>query len=185
MNDVPGYLEPSKLRAASSIPEKMIKTDHAGENGAVNIYRAQKIGASIRARSLLPQLSEFQSHEEEHRRIFQGHLTSVGVRRCVSYHLCGAGGFALGFVTGLIGPKAIAATTYAVEHVVLEHLEEQLSYLKGRDQAAFECVHRIYADEKEHHDSAESMFDLNGPLTRLLIKIVKFSTEWVIRIGMR
>lgn len=185
MNDARSYLSPTKLRVASSIPEKMIKTDHAGENGAVNIYRAQRLVASIRARALLPQLTEFQRHEEEHRQIFRDHLKAIGVRRCVSYHLCGAGGFALGFVTGLMGPKAIAATTYAVEHVVLDHLEEQLSYLKDTDPAAYACVHRIYADEKEHHDTAEHMFDLNGPLSQSLIKIVQFSTEWVIRIGMR
>ena len=58
------------MRAAKTVAEKMIKVDHTGENGAVNIYRAQRLAASIRARSLLPQLKEFQEHEEEHREIF-------------------------------------------------------------------------------------------------------------------
>lgn len=185
MSDHAKPLPHAKLRVASSVAEKMIKTDHAGENGAVNIYRAQRITALIRARSLLPQLKEFQSHEEEHRRVFQSHLHSIGVRRCVSYHLCGAGGFVLGFFTGVMGAKAIAATTYAVENVVLSHLKGQLAYLKGTDQSAFECVNGIYADEKEHHDTAKQLVNADGLLTRTLISIVKFSTEWVIRIGMR
>lgn len=175
----------ARPRAAASIAEKMIKTDHAGENGAVNIYRAQRIAASIRARALLPQLAEFQKHEEEHRRVFGKHLQSIGVRRCISYHFCGVGGFVLGLMTGLIGPSAIAATTYAVEHVVLSHLEEQLEYLEGVNQPAHDCVSAIYADEKEHHDTAEHQIQSNGLLTRTLIRIVKFSTEQVIKIGMR
>jgi ubiquinone biosynthesis monooxygenase Coq7 len=174
-----------RLRRAASIAEKMIKVDHAGENGAVNIYRAQRLAASLRAPSLRPQLLEFQRHEEEHRRIFQTQLTEIGVRRCVSFHACGVGGFTLGLVTGIIGPSAIAATTYTVEHVVLAHLQEQMEFLKSDDQRAYDCVVQIYADEKSHHDTAASQIATHGPLTRALIAIVQASTELVIRFGMR
>lgn len=91
-------------RKAATIAEKMIKVDHAGENGAVNIYRGQALSAKLRAPRLLSQLKEFQEHEQEHRYIFCSHLDAVGVKRCASYHLCGLGGFTLGLVTGLIGP---------------------------------------------------------------------------------
>jgi ubiquinone biosynthesis monooxygenase Coq7 len=174
-----------KLRPASTVAEKMIKVDHAGENGAVNIYRAQKLVARIRAPSLIKQLAEFQQHEEEHRRIFGDHLAGIGVRRCVSYHLSGAGGFSLGFVTGLIGPSAIAATTFAVEHVVLRHLEEQLEYLQRASPDARACVMRIYDDERAHHDTALGQLPREGRLTRSLIAVVQLCTELVIRIGMR
>jgi len=91
----------------------------------------------------------------------------------------------LGFITGLIGPSAIAATTFAVEHVVLGHLEHQMNFLKDVDHAAYNCVNRIYADEKAHHDTAEQQIKSDGFLTRSLIEIVKFSTGQVIRFGMR
>jgi ubiquinone biosynthesis monooxygenase Coq7 len=174
-----------KLRPADTVAEKMIKVDHAGENGAVNIYRAQKLVAAFRARSLVGQLAEFQRHEEEHRRIFRDHLASIGVRRCVSYRLSGAGGFSLGFVTALIGPAAIAATTFAVEHVVLRHLEEQLSYLRDAAPDAHDCVRRIYEDERSHHDTAEAQLNRGRWLTRVLIVVIQACTEIVIRIGMR
>lgn len=106
----------------------MIKVDHAGENGAVNIYRAQAMVSIIFHRNLLPQLREFLGHENQHRMIFADYLGSHHIRRCISYHACGLGGFALGFVTALIGERAIFATTYAVENVVLEHLEHQLAF---------------------------------------------------------
>lgn len=174
-----------KLRPAGTVAEKMIKVDHAGENGAVNIYRAQRLVARLRAPPLLKQLAEFQQHEEEHRRIFQEHLARIGVRRCVSYHLSGIGGFSLGFVTGIIGPSAIAATTFAVEHVVLRHLEEQLEYLRSAAPDACGCVTQIYNDERAHHDAAQAALTRGRWLTRVLIAVVQFCTEQVIRIGMR
>lgn len=176
---------PGKLRPAATVAEKMIKVDHAGENGAVNIYRAQRLAARLRAPSLLAQLAQFQQHEEEHRRIFHAHLAQIGVRRCVSYSLCGAGGFALGLVTGVLGPSAIAATTFAVEHVVLRHLEHQLEYLRSAAPEARDCVTRIYDDERAHHDAAQAGLLRERRLTRVLIAVVRFCTEQVIRIGMR
>ena len=173
------------LRPAKSTAEKMIKVDNTGENGAVNIYRAQRLMAHIRARHLIEQLKEFQSHEEEHREIFQDHLTELGVRRCMSYHLSGLGGFVLGLVTGLIGPSAISATTYAVEDVVLTHLEHQLPYLKEHSPNSHIAVQKIYDDEMSHHQTAEVQMQQDKLLTKGLVIIVKLCTEAVIRFGMR
>jgi len=173
------------LRPAKSVAEKMIKVDHTGENGAVNIYRAQRIIAHIRAPHIIEQLKDFQSHEEEHRDIFSRRLTELGVRRCFSYHLSGLGGFILGFITGLIGPSAIAATTYAVEDVVLRHLEGQISYLEQHSPASCVAVQEIYDDEMAHHQTTEMQMQHDKHLTKALVIIVKLCTEAVIRFGMR
>ena len=163
----------------------MIKVDHAGENGAVNIYRAQRVGSQIRTRKLIPKLTEFQRHEEEHRRLFNRYLATNDIRRCVSYHICGVGGYTLGLVTGLIGPSAVAATTFAVEKVVLEHLEEQIAYLAETDRLAFECVLGIFEDEMAHHDEARNQLNHDALITVALVFIVGACTEMVIRFGMR
>jgi len=173
------------MRAAQSIAEKMIKVDHVGENGAVNIYRAQRFAAQIRCRSLIPQPREFQTHEEEHREVFRVHIAGKNIRRCISYHMAGLGGYTLGFITGLMGPNAIAATTYAVEDVVLSHLEHQMTYLAQNDTEAYQAVSQIYEDEKEHHDTAEVQMQEGKFLARVLIRVVKACTEAVIRFGMR
>jgi 3-demethoxyubiquinol 3-hydroxylase len=172
-------------RPAHTIAEKMIKVDHAGENGAVNIYRAQKTVSYLRARNLVPGLAQNQGDETKHRRIFGDYLARNGIRRCLSYHACGIGGYALGLVTGLIGPRAVAATTCAVEHVVLRHLEEQLLHLIEADDDAHHCVARIVDEEKSHHDAAASQLHEDTILTQILISVVAFSTEMVIRFGMR
>ena len=179
---VPGQ---AKLRPAQTISEKMIKVDHAGENGAVNIYRAQRLVARVRSPSLLDQLAHFQSHEEAHRLQFESYLQANGIRRCVSYHLCGIGGFALGIVSGIVGPSAVMATTFAVENVVLEHLQTQSTFLKKNDIAAYDCVRAIIVDEQEHHDHAFENLDANQIQNSIWIKIVKFCTESVIGFGMR
>ena len=173
------------LRRAKSISEKMIKVDHVGENGAVNIYRAQAIGARLFASDLLPNIREYQAHEERHRDIFANQLDLWGVRRCFSFHLSGLGGFALGLVTGLLGRQAIHATTFAIEHVVLEHLRDQLSYLREADTGAFDCVAAIVAEEQEHRDHAEASLSSDIWQNKVLIFIVRLSTESVIRFGMR
>ncbi|MAZ03518.1 MAG: demethoxyubiquinone hydroxylase family protein [Sneathiella sp.] len=163
----------------------MIKVDHAGENGAVNIYRAQRTVARFRSRSLTRQLEQNMQHELAHRRLFANYLAENGIRRCKSYFACGAGGYVLGFVTGLIGPTAIAATTYAVENVVLKHLQEQIHYLRQEDKDAHDRVMQIIEDEKAHHDAARDQLPGNQLMTNILIRVVKFCTECVIRFGMR
>ena len=122
----------ARVLAADGLGGRILKVNHAGENGAVNIYSGQLLMARLTAPSLVPELREFRSHEEGHREIFRSELEQRGVRRCRSYLLCGLGGYALGLVTGLFGRGAIAATTVAVERVVLAHLKKQLELLEGR-----------------------------------------------------
>ncbi len=174
-----------KLRPAQTTAEKMIKVDHTGENGAVNIYRGQKLISYLRSPRLVEQLDEFQKHEQSHRQIFKSFLDQSGIRQCMSYHLAGLGGFALGVTTGLLGKSAIMATTYAVENVVLQHLEHQSDFLKIDHPEAHNCVQKIIKDEQDHHDHAFDNLDMTKFTSKLVEKTVRFCTEAVIRFGMR
>jgi len=55
-----------------------------------------------------------------------------------------------------MGRRAIAATTVAVEHVVLGHLADQLERLRGKDEAAVRAISAIVAEEQQHHDLSAS-----------------------------
>ncbi|MBE1161505.1 demethoxyubiquinone hydroxylase family protein [Dyella acidiphila] len=103
----------------NGLGDRFIKVNHAGEHGAISIYSAQILMAQFTARDLIEQLAEFRSEEQKHRAIFLAELRRRGRPRCRSYWLCGAGGYLLGLITGLLGRNAIAATTVAVESVVL------------------------------------------------------------------
>ena len=173
-----------RLRPAQTRGERILKVDHAGEHGAVSIYRAQRWIARWRAPELVPQISEFMAHEQGHRSLFAAELERRRIRRCRSFHLCGLGGLFLGFVTGLIGARAIALTTEAVESVVLSHLEHQLSELRTSDPAAANVVKQIVAEEQEHHDLSAQQLHGTTWLDRILRPIVREGTEWVIRMGM-
>jgi 3-demethoxyubiquinol 3-hydroxylase len=175
----------ARLNPGESLADRILKVNHAGEHGAVNIYRGQALVCRLRSRALIGELQEFQSHEERHRALFWAELQSRDRRRCRSYHLCGIGGFVLGALTGLLGPSAVAATTVAVERVVLRHLAAQLKVLEGMDAKAHAAVVAIVHEEREHHDRAALEARQGGVWPRLLMPIVSASTELVIWLGMR
>jgi 3-demethoxyubiquinol 3-hydroxylase len=162
----------------------MIKVDHAGEHGAVCIYRAQRWVARRRAPSAVEEIDDFIVHEQRHRALFAAELERRGLRRCRSFHLCGFGGLVLGFVTGLIGPRAIALTTEAVESVVLRHLEHQLATLSRADPPAAAVIRQIVSDEQEHHDRSAARLRRPHALDRMLAPAVRGATEAVIWLGM-
>lgn len=169
----------------SELGSRILRVNHAGEQGAICIYSGQLLVAYLTAPSMRAELLQFREDERRHKQIFQGELTRRGRKRCRSYWLCATGGFALGIVTGLLGKRAIAATTMAVERVVLRHLEWQISELAGKDVAAVAAIEAIVADEREHHDLSRDAVSESSILTPMLSAIVSFSTEAVIWLGMR
>jgi ubiquinone biosynthesis monooxygenase Coq7 len=175
----------SSVSEASEFASRALKVNHAGENGAVNIYAGQIFFARITAPDMVAELAEFKSHEEGHRAIFWAELQRRNRPRCRSYWLCGLGGFILGLITGLFGGRAIAATTVAVERVVLRHLEHQLELLQGKDEAAVKAIDSIVAEERLHHDQSASHIAVGQFWPRVLSPIVSASTEAVIWVGMR
>jgi 3-demethoxyubiquinol 3-hydroxylase len=169
----------------SSLGDRIIKVNHAGENGAISIYSGQIALARFTAPHMVAELEEFRSHERKHRAIFEAELQRRGRPRCRSYWLCGVGGYALGLVTGLFGTSAIAATTVAVERVVLRHLEQQLVVLRGIDRPAVTAISAIVSEEKQHHDQSAVHELAGGFWPRVLKPVVSASTEAVIWLGMR
>lgn len=168
----------ARLRSEETLGDRIIKVNHAGEHGAVNIYWGQLTACRYRDSALRRELDTFRRHEERHRDVF------AEVLRRRSYHLCGAGGYILGLVTGLCGRPSIAATTVAVERVVLRHLEAQFRDLRESDPEACRAIESILRDEQDHHDRAalEKRRGIFWP--RVLGPIVSASTEAVIWLGM-
>jgi ubiquinone biosynthesis monooxygenase Coq7 len=173
------------LNRRETLGDRILKVNHAGEHGAVNIYRAQILASRLVSPGIVGLLREFQAHEERHRATFWSELQRRGKPRCVSYGLCGIGGWLLGFTTGLMGRRAVAATTVAVEHVVLRHLEGQLRSLRDRDAEACSAIESIVREEREHHDQAAVGIGSTKPWLNLLSPVVAASTELVIWIGMK
>lgn len=175
----------ARLRAGETLGDRVMKVDHAGEHGAVCIYTAQRWFARWRAPDLVRELERFRDHERGHRARFAAELSARQVRRCRSYHLCGIGGLTLGCVTGLLGRSAIAATTVAIERVVLRHLHDQVMALEHLDASATAALRDIIREEQEHHDLSAARLPANSSWARIIDPIVAASTEAVIWLGMR
>ncbi|WP_374526218.1 demethoxyubiquinone hydroxylase family protein [Sphingopyxis sp.] len=175
----------ARLNPGETLGDRIMKVDHAGEHGAVCIYRMQRWFARWRAPDLLPELDEFIAHERGHRALFAAELQRRERRRCRSYLLCGLGGTLLGISTGLAGRGAMAATTVAIERVVLRHMRTQIDALRGTDPGAVELLQRIICEEQEHHDLSAARLVPGGFWSRLIDPVVAISTEAVIWLGMR
>jgi ubiquinone biosynthesis monooxygenase Coq7 len=173
------------LHRGETLGDRVMKVDHAGEHGAVCIYLAQRWFARWRAPDMVPELDHFLAHERGHRARFGAELTQRGQRRCRSYFWCGLGGFILGAFTGLAGRQAIAATTIAIERVVLRHMHEQVRALDDIDETAATTLRRIISEEQEHHDLSVTRLAAGGLWPKLINPLVSASTEAVIWLGMR
>jgi ubiquinone biosynthesis monooxygenase Coq7 len=129
-----------------------LRTDHAGEVGAVCIYQ----GVLRFARD--PVLRAFAEHhlatEQNHLRLISGWLPVAQHSRLLP--LWQVAGFLTGALPALFGPKAVYATIEAVETFVNHHYEEQILALarqielRNLRQTLLDCQ----ADEVAHRDEA-------------------------------
>jgi len=173
------------LHGSETLGDRIMKVNHAGEQGAIAVYTTQRWIARWRAPEMVAELTDFLAHERRHRTLFAAELAARGRARCRSYHLCALGGIAAGIVTGLMGRRAIAATTVAIERVVLHHLTLQLAALNGNDAAACSTIRAIIAEEQEHHDRSATRLGAPRLLERIIDRAIASATETVIWLGMR
>jgi ubiquinone biosynthesis monooxygenase Coq7 len=167
-----------------ALGDRILKVNHAGEHGAVALYSAQQLVCGWRSLPIKSEITKFLADEKRHRAIFAAELAHRSRPRCRSYHLCGLGGFVLGLVTSLCGRSCIAATTVAIETVVLRHLNAQMRTLRSMDPRAVAAIGLILEDERAHRDTA-ALEPGNNPLATALRPVVAWATEAVIWLGMR
>ncbi len=166
-------------------PKKILKVNHAGEFGAINMYRSQITIGRMLNRDYVPVLEGFLEDEKRHLQIFWREIQRRDGVRCKSYWLCGLGGWFLGIISALFGRRGVMACTLAVESVVAEHLKSQLVYLRAKnDKEAYAAVEAILDDELNHRDFGAREGGTNMLYTALRLAISIF-TEATIRFGMR
>ena len=113
---------PGQGASAARLAE-ILRVDHAGELGAVHIYRGQRavLAATPGQERIAGQLAEMEAQEAVHLARFDRLLTERQVRPTAMAPLWRLAGFALGAGTALLGEKAVHACTEAVETVIEEH----------------------------------------------------------------
>ena len=159
---------------------RILKVNHAGEYGAIRIYRAQLWLARRLYPELVPFLKETLAHEIEHCALFKGAMPQRNARACRIMSLWGQGGLALGFGTALLGRQGIWICTEAVEATVHKHLRDQLLFLRVRDPELHQLIETIQAQEMQHLTHATQRISSRNIWKRTLSTSIVWATEAVI-----
>lgn len=164
---------------------EMVRVDHAGEYGAVQIYRGQRavFGRSESKSHAARLIGEMEAGEQEHLRTFDRLIAERGVRPTLMAPIWRVAGFGLGAVTALMGEKAAHACTEAVEDVIEEHYARQSAALNGVDDELKDVVDRFREEELAHRDTAIDQGAHDAPGYPVLSAVIKFGCRAAIRIS--
>jgi ubiquinone biosynthesis monooxygenase Coq7 len=159
---------------------RILKVNHAGEHGAIRIYRAQICVARRRYPDVVPFLEETLGHEIRHCTLFRNAMPRRNARPCRIMALWGNGGFVLGFLTALLGRRGIWICTAAVEAAVHRHMQDQLLFLCDRDAALYALIAAIQDEELMHLSHAEARIERVTSWSRFLSGFISQTTDLVI-----
>ena len=155
---------PSWLRAE-------LRSDHAGETGAVWIYKG--MAAATRDAEVRAFASRHLATERDHLRALNEVLSPQARSRLLP--LWRLAGWLTGALPALFGPGAVYLTVDAVETFVDRHYSAQIDALEasGEQQALLALLKRCRDDELEHRDEARHHHGGDaGPLGRLWAALV-------------
>jgi ubiquinone biosynthesis monooxygenase Coq7 len=175
---------PGPAGPASRLAE-ILRVDHAGELGAVHIYRGQRAVLN-RARGhdrIAWQLQEMEAQEALHLAAFDRLLTERRVRPTLLAPVWRAAGFALGAATALIGDKAAHACTEAVESVIEQHYADQVAEVAEREPALAAELSRFRDEELAHRDTAIAEGAHEAPAYPLLAAVIRAGCRAAIKIS--
>jgi 3-demethoxyubiquinol 3-hydroxylase len=164
---------------------EILRVDHAGELGAVHIYRGQRavLEAAPGRERIAGDLAEMEGHEAVHLARFDSLLTEARVRPTLMAPLWRAAGFALGAGTALLGEKAAHACTEAVESVIEAHYAGQIEELRDRDPALAAELSTFRDEELAHRDHAVAEGAREAPGYGLLAAVIRAGCKAAIKIS--
>jgi len=164
---------------------QILRVDHAGELGAVSIYRGQRAvaGAAPSLHALDEHLADLEAHEARHLARFDDLLSQTRVRPTLLAPLWRAAGFALGAGTALIGEGAVHACTEAVESVIEAHYAGQIAELQERDPDLAAELSAFRDEELSHRDQAVARGAREAPGYALLAGVIRAGCRAAIKIS--
>ena len=138
--------------------ERELRSDHAGETGAVSIYRGLAAVAAWRGdRELLDFARRHGDTEAEHLRLVEAWLPPGRRSRLLGpWRLAG---WLTGALPALAGRRAVYATIASVETFVDRHYQHQIDHLErhGGSPELRALLQRCQADERHHRDESATL----------------------------
>jgi ubiquinone biosynthesis monooxygenase Coq7 len=151
-----------------------LRSDHAGETGAVYIYKG--ITAVARWQQDAELLAFARQHgdtEAEHLRLIEDWLPAERRSRLlVPWRMAG---WLTGALPALFGRRVVYGTIAAVETFVDVHYQQQIDHLRqhGGPEGLLPLLERCQADEQHHRDEAAALAGPHKPwLLRLWCTVV-------------
>jgi len=186
MGERPIPPRPGRTAMSARLAE-ILRVDHAGELGAVHIYRGQRavFDAAAGHGQISGRLADVEAQEARHLARFETLLSEHRVRPTLLAPLWRVAGFTLGAATALLGEKATHACTEAVETVIEHHYAGQVAELAERDPALAAELTAFRGDELAHRDEAVSEGAHAAPGHGLLTAAIRAGCRAAIKISER
>jgi len=138
--------------------ERELRSDHAGETGAVAIYQGIATIAAWRGDAELLEFAfQHGQTEAEHLRLIEAWFPPA--RRSRLLGPWRAAGWLTGALPALFGRRAVYATIAAVETFVDQHYQQQIDHLQshGGPEGLLPLLLRCQSDELHHRDEAAAL----------------------------
>jgi ubiquinone biosynthesis monooxygenase Coq7 len=162
---------------------RILRVDHAGEQGAVRIYEGQlAVLGSTGAGAVIRRMA---AQEQRHLDAFNRILPQRQVRPTVLSPVWHVAGFALGAATALLGERAAMACTVAVEDVIDEHYAGQVAALGAREPELKTMIEEFRREEVAHRDEGLAHGAEQAPGYELLSAAIKAGSRLAIWLSTR
>ncbi len=158
LDSVPATPPGSAVSRLSRYLERELRSDHAGETGAVYIYRGIAAVAQWRGDAELIGFAERHGITElEHLQLIEA--LQPPVRRSYLLGPWRVAGWLTGALPALFGRRAVYATIAAVETFVDQHYQQQIDHLErhGGPEGLLPLLLRCQSDECHHRDEAAAL----------------------------
>jgi ubiquinone biosynthesis monooxygenase Coq7 len=164
---------------------EILRVDHAGELGAVSIYRGQRavLGEAPGHGRIAGQLAEMEAQEARHLARFDALLNQRRVRPTALAPVWRLAGFALGAGTALLGDKAAHACTEAVETVIEAHYAGQVEEIAALEPELAAELSAFRDEELAHRDLAAAEGAREAPAYPLLAALIRTGCRAAIKIS--
>jgi 3-demethoxyubiquinol 3-hydroxylase len=165
--------------------DAMIRVDHAGELGALQIYKGQLavLGRDGKEPEAVQAIRRMADQEKYHFAEFDRMVKERGVRPTALEPLWRIAGYALGAATALMGEKAAMACTVAVEEVIDGHYRKQLAQMPQQERDLKTAVEEFRDDELAHRDVALDHGAREAPGYRLLSSAIRLCCRTAIALS--
>ena len=168
------------------VPKELVpwmRSNHAGETGAVWIYKGAK--CAFWSQKIILMAKEHEKCEIKHLIVMESLVRDSNKSKLLI--LWKIMGFILGLFPSLLGYKTFCITINAVETFVRKHYEEQINYLKGNERysALLYVLQKCCYDEIAHQKDAEKQIaDLKySTIARIWFSIVELGSAVAVKVA--